>query len=81
MTSDSGLTNQDSDSARQIQETLDELQHMQATLRLVTSPEELEALEREIRQCTDRLGSFWWAITFKRAWIQQICNKWSKTCW
>ena len=30
---------------------------MQQTPRLVTSPEELEALEREIRQRTDRLGS------------------------
>jgi hypothetical protein len=30
---------------------------MQQTPRLVTSPEELEALEREIRRCTDRLGS------------------------
>ena len=29
----------------------------QQTPRLVTSPEELEALEREIRQRTDRLGS------------------------
>ena len=57
MTSDSGLAKQYSDYARQIQETLDELQHMQKTPRLVTSPEDLEALEREIRQCTDRLGS------------------------
>src|SRR5436190_2002107 len=30
---------------------------MQQTPQLVTSPEELEALEREIRQRTDRLGS------------------------
>jgi len=30
---------------------------MQQTPRLVTSPEELETLEREIRQRTDRLGS------------------------
>jgi hypothetical protein len=57
MTSDSGLTSQDSDYARQIQEALDALHQMQQTPRLVTSPDELEALEREIRQCTDRLGS------------------------
>ncbi len=57
MTSDSGLTSQDSDDARDIQEVLNELRQMQQTPRLVTSPEELEALEREIRQRTDRLGS------------------------
>ena len=57
MTSDAGLTSQDTDYARHIQEVLDELQQMQQTPRLVTSPEELEALEREIRQRTDRLGS------------------------
>ena len=57
MTSDSGLTSQDTDYARHIQEVLNELRQMQQTPRLVTSPEELEALEREIRQRTDRLGS------------------------
>ena len=57
MTSDSGLTNHDSDDARYIQEVLNELRQMQETPRLVTSPNELEALEREIRQRTDRLGS------------------------
>jgi hypothetical protein len=57
MMSDSGLTNQDSDDARYIQEVLNELRQMQETPRLVTSPHELEALEREIRQRTDRLGS------------------------
>src|SRR5262249_18937225 len=57
MTSDSGLTNQDSDAARYIQEVLNELRQMQETPRLVTSPNELEALEREIRQRTDCLGS------------------------
>jgi hypothetical protein len=30
---------------------------MQETPRLVNTPEDLEALEGEIRQCTDRLGS------------------------
>ena len=57
MTSDSGLTRQDSDDARYIQAVLNELRQMQQTPRLVTSPDELEALEREIRQRTDRLGS------------------------
>jgi hypothetical protein len=57
MTSDSGLVNQDSDYARHIQEALDELQQMQQTPRLVMSPEELEVLEREMRQRTDHLGS------------------------
>src|SRR5713101_9338574 len=57
MTSDSGLISQDSDDPKAIQEVLDELCQMQQTPRLVTSPEELETLEREIRQCTDRLGS------------------------
>src|SRR5882672_6468653 len=57
MTSDSSLISQDSDYPKAIQEVLDELCQMQQTPRLVTSPEELEALEREMRQCTDRLGS------------------------
>jgi len=57
MTSEPGLTSQDTDYTRQIQEALDELQQMQAVPRLVTSPEELEALEHEIRQRTDQLGS------------------------
>jgi hypothetical protein len=57
MTSDSGLTSQDTDYARHIQEVLHELRQMQQTPRLVTSPDDLEALEREIRQRTDRLGS------------------------
>ena len=57
MTSDPGLTCQDSDYATQIQETLDELQQMQEVPRVVTNPQELEALEGEIRQCTDRLSS------------------------
>src|SRR5499427_2297978 len=57
MTSESGLASQDTDYVRHIQAVLDELQQMQQTPRLVTSPEALEALEREIRQRTDRLGS------------------------
>ena len=40
MTSDSGVAKQYSDDARQIQEILDELQHMQETPRLVTGLEE-----------------------------------------
>ena len=57
MTSEAGLTSQDTDYTRDIQETLNELRQMQQTPRLVTSPDDLEALEREIRQRTDRLGS------------------------
>ena len=57
MTSDAGLASQDTDYTRDIQAVLDELHQMQQTPRLVTSPEELEALEREIRQGTDRFGS------------------------
>jgi hypothetical protein len=57
MTSESGLTSQDTDYTRDIQEALNELRQMQQTPRLVTSPDDLEALEREIRQRTDRLGS------------------------
>ena len=57
MTSDSGLISQESDYASHIQEVLNELWQMQQTPQPVTSPEELEALEREIRQRTDRLGS------------------------
>ena len=55
--SDAGLTSPDTDYARHIQEVLHELQQMERTPRLVTSPDDLEALEREIRQRTDRLGS------------------------
>ena len=57
MTSDSGLTSQDTDYAKHIQEVLDELRQLQQPPRLVTSPDDLEALEREIRHHTDRLGS------------------------
>src|ERR1043166_7173835 len=57
MTSDSGLASQDTDYTRDIQAVLDELQQMQQTPQRVTSPEELEALEREIRPPTDHLGS------------------------
>jgi len=57
MPSESGLTSQDTYDARHIQEVLNELRQMQETPRLVTSPHDLEALEREIRHRTDRLGS------------------------
>src|SRR5215472_7275561 len=57
MASESGWSSQDTAYAGDIQEVLNELRQMQQTPRLVTSPEELEALEREIRQRTDRLGS------------------------
>ena len=51
-------TCQDTDYARHIQEILDELGQLQQTPRRMTSPEDLEALEHEIRQRTDSLGSF-----------------------
>src|SRR5215475_9217006 len=57
MASESGWSSQDTDYARDIQEVRNELCQMQQTPRLVTSPHELEMLEREIRQRTDRLGS------------------------
>lgn len=57
MTSDPGVMRQDSDYASQIQEALDELQQMQEAPRVVTNPEELDALERDIRGRTDRLSS------------------------
>jgi hypothetical protein len=57
MTSDSGSRRQDTDYTRDIQEALHELHQLQQTPRLVTNPDELETLEREIRQRTDRLGS------------------------
>jgi hypothetical protein len=57
MTSDPGVTRQDSDYASQIQEALDELQQMQEAPRVVTTPEDLDTLEREIRGRTDRLSS------------------------
>jgi hypothetical protein len=57
MTSDAGVTNQDTDYAGHIQKVLNELRQMAQTPRLVTSPDDLEALEREIRQRTDHLGS------------------------
>jgi hypothetical protein len=57
MTSDSGWVNQDSDYAQQIQAALDERSQMQQSPQLVSHPEALEALEREIRGRTDRLGS------------------------
>jgi hypothetical protein len=57
MPSESGVTNQESDYAQHIQEVLTELRQMQQPPRLVTSPDDLEALERAIRHRPDRLGS------------------------
>jgi hypothetical protein len=59
MTSDSGVTSQETDYAKHIQEVLDELRQLQQPPRLVTSPDDLEALAREMRPHTDRLGSLW----------------------
>ena len=58
MTSDSGLSSQESDYPQARQEVLDELHQMQHTPRLVTNPDALETLERAMRQRTDPLGSF-----------------------
>ena len=44
-------------SARQIATIHQELAEMQASSRIVTSPKELEDLEHEIRQLTDRLAA------------------------
>ena len=57
MTSDAGVTHQDTDYAGHIQEVLNELRQMVQTPRLVTSPNDLETFEYEMRQRTDRLGS------------------------
>jgi hypothetical protein len=62
-----GLAGQDPDYARHIQEVFDELGQIQQTPRLVTSPEDLEALEHEIRQRTDHLGSLLVAYHMQRA--------------
>jgi hypothetical protein len=62
-----GLTYQDPDYAKHIQEVLDELGQIQQTPRLVTSPEDLEALEHEIRQRTDHLGSLLVGYHMQRA--------------
>ena len=57
MTRDSGLMSQHTDYPQAIQELLDQLDPMQQTPKLVTNPDDLEALERDIRHHTDRLGS------------------------
>src|SRR5215831_14692434 len=63
----SGLTCQDPEYARHIQEVLDELGQLQQTPRLVTSPEDLEALEHEIRQRTAHLSSLLVGYHIQRA--------------
>ena len=68
MTSESGLTYEDTDYTRHIQEALHELHQLQQTPRLVTSPDELEALERAMRQHSDRLGSFLVGHHLQQAW-------------
>jgi hypothetical protein len=67
MTSDWGSTRQATDDTRHIQEALHALQQLQQTLQPVTSPGELETLEREMRQHTDRLGSFLVGYHLQRA--------------
>src|SRR5215468_1821749 len=87
MTSESGSTSQDTENFRHIQEILNELRQMQQTPRLVTSPDDLEALEREIRQRTDHLGSLLVGhhlqhaldSTALRAEQEQLVSHWPKT--
>src|SRR5919109_3619356 len=67
MTSDSGSARQDTAYTRDIQEALHELHQLQQTPRPVTSPDELETLEHEIRQCTNRLGSLLVGYHLQRA--------------
>lgn len=43
--------------SRQIASIEDELAELQSSTRIVTTPEEMEALEREIRVLTDRLAA------------------------
>ena len=57
MTSDPGLIGQHTDYPHAIQALLDQLHQMQQTPKLATTPDELEALECDIRHHTDRLGS------------------------
>jgi hypothetical protein len=80
MTSDAGLTCQDTGYARQIQDVLDELEPMQQTPQLVTSPEELEALERAIRQRTDQLGGLLVGHPIQQA-LDSTDRQGSQTCW
>jgi hypothetical protein len=80
MTNDAGLTSQTTDYAKHIPEVLNELRQMQQTPRLVMSPDALEALEREIRQCTDRLGSLLVGYHLRQTLMQQPCKQ-SKRRW
>jgi hypothetical protein len=71
-----GLTCQGPDYARHIQEVLDELGQIQQTPRLVTSPEDLEALEHEMRQRTDHLGSLLVGYHMQRALDSRAWRCW-----
>lgn len=57
MTSEAGLTSQETEYARDRPEVLNELRQMERTPRLVSSPDAPKALERAMRRRTDRLGS------------------------
>ena len=57
MSHNSGLASQDSDYPTQIQALLDELQQMQESPQLGTTPKELEDFKREVRQHTSPLDS------------------------
>lgn len=57
MVGDSGISIDSTEALEPIQELLAELQHLAYHPRIVSSAEELEALERDLRQLTDRLGA------------------------
>lgn len=57
MTRDSGLMSQHTADPQAIQELLDQLSQRPQTPQLAPPPDALEALERDIRHHTDRLGS------------------------
>ena len=57
MSRNSGLASQDSDDPTQIQALLDELQQMQESPQLGTTPKDLEDFQREVRQHTSPLDS------------------------
>lgn len=58
MTHDAGLTSQDTEYPRPLQEALNERQPCAHRAQSVTSPPELEAWERAMRPRTDPVGSF-----------------------
>src|SRR6266446_6600794 len=68
MMRDAGLARQETAYVRHIPAVLDELPQLPQPPRLVTSPEEREALEREMRQRPDRLGRVLVGSPLQQAW-------------